>query len=1108
MADILPTQRSDTAGIVAELSAEGFDDAKEIGRGGFGVVYRCLQPDLDRVVAVKVLTGELDPDGLQRFIREQQATGRLSGHPNIVAVFQAGTTRGGHSYLVMPYHARGSLEQRIRTTGPLDWAQTLRLGVKMAGALETAHRAGILHRDVKPANILLTEYDEPELTDFGIARTQTGFRTTSGIITGSPAFVAPEVLRGAPSTVVSDVYSLGATLFCALTGHVAYERREGEQVLAQFLRVSTQPVPDLAERDVPEEVCAVIEHAMATEPADRPDSAAALGAELRRAQGHTDVPVDNLVVPATHRSPAVPASPTKPLHESPTAPPTPATKYRPPTPARTLIVRKRLLDQLRSAEHSRLTSIHAPSGFGKTTLAAQWRDELLHTGTAVAWLTVDEDDNNAAWFLAHLVEAIRSGYPPLADELDRVLEANPDDPTRPVLTALVDGLHARRDQVTVVLDDWQRVTAAATVAAVGFLLEHGCHHLPIVITNSARSELPLSRLRIQGELVEIDAASLRFDADEVRAFLEEAGELRLTRADVDALTRATDGWIAALQLAVLSLRAGEDPARLLDSLSGHPDIGEFLAENVLDILDPSTLEFLMATSICERVCGDLASVLTGKEHASKLLEDLEEHGLFVQRVAPDRKWFRYHQLFAGYLRRRLTQDHPGEIAELHLRASSWFARHHLLNDAVEHALAADDPDLAADLVERDGGYLLERSEMVLVLGILAKLPARATRARPRVQLLAAWANLVLRRPGPTAAALTRFEAALAEAAPAEPERVDLRTEADVLTSVGEMFADRVSDIARLTRDALARPNAFSPRVPGVAANIAAYAAIHRFDFAAARRWQQWAAPYHEVTGPFLTVYGRCFAGIAAREQLDIPAAAELLRDALNTARDTMGATSHAARLTSAVLGELCYETGDLDSASELLMESRELAAEGGGGVDFMIGTYATGARVNALHGDRDAARELLDEGMTHAGHLDLPRLAARVRNERIRLGFELGERRVEEILRRRVVRHDDGIVTLIDELDEDSAIRLLLADPDRRDEAVERAHTLVSEIDAARRPLAALRARLLLGVAFRLADRPDEADRTLTPLTQRCTQLGLTRLPLDAAAGTLGPSTY
>lgn len=284
--------------IRAELGAAGFLDPEEIGRGGFGAVFRCGQPALDRTVAVKVLTSRVDPDNLERFLREQRAMGRLSGHPHIVTMMQVGTTGSGRPYIVMQYHPKGSLHDRIRQRGVLDWAATLRLGVKICGALEAAHLAGTLHRDVKPGNILLTDYGEPQLTDFGIARIAGGFQTTAGAVAGSPGFTAPELLSGVRPTPASDVYGLGATLFCALTGHAAFERRSGEEVFAHFLRLTTQPVADLRQGGVPEDVCRLVERAMATDPTGRPATAAAFGDELREVQRRHQLVADDMALPA------------------------------------------------------------------------------------------------------------------------------------------------------------------------------------------------------------------------------------------------------------------------------------------------------------------------------------------------------------------------------------------------------------------------------------------------------------------------------------------------------------------------------------------------------------------------------------------------------------------------------------------------------------------------------------------------------------------------------------------------------------------------------------------------------------------------------------------
>ena len=299
----LRTSRGDlTPAIAADLAAAGFRDALEVGVGGFGAVYRCQQPSLERTVAIKVLTTELDPDNVERFVREQRAMGRLSGHPNIVSVFQVGTTKSGRPYIVMQYHPRDSLKARIETCGPIGWQETLHIGVKIAGALQTAHQLGALHRDVKPANIMFTDYGEPELTDFGIARMAGGFETGTGVLIASPAYTAPEVLGGQTPTAAADVYSLGATLFCTITGHAAFERRSGEQVLAQFIRMTSGPVPKLDDLQIPKDVRAAIEHAMASDPRDRPATAAQFGEELRQAQSRHGLTVDDMAVPTDNRT--------------------------------------------------------------------------------------------------------------------------------------------------------------------------------------------------------------------------------------------------------------------------------------------------------------------------------------------------------------------------------------------------------------------------------------------------------------------------------------------------------------------------------------------------------------------------------------------------------------------------------------------------------------------------------------------------------------------------------------------------------------------------------------------------------------------------------------
>jgi serine/threonine-protein kinase PknK len=531
-------------------------------------------------------------------------------------------------------------------------------------------------------------------------------------------------------------------------------------------------------------------------------------------------------------------------------------------------------------------------------------------------------------------------------------------------------------------------------------------------------------------------------------------------------------------------------------------IGEFLAENVLDTLEPELVEFMLATSITERTCGGLASALSGVTRGQATLEDVEQRGLFLQRVDDDPNWFRYHQMFAEFLRRRLELDGPDNLERLHRTASEWFADRGYLKEAVDHALAGGEPARAVDLAEKDGTNLSEQSKMTTFLGIVEKLPPELVISRPRLQLDIAWADILLQRRAATDAALTRFTAALAHADPGDAAVSDLQAEARVIQAVAEIFGDRIESVDDLVGEAMSRADALRPVVPGAAANLAAFAAIYRFDFDAAHRLLEWAAPYQERAGPFATVYARCFGGTAARYQLDIPGALKRFREAYEIGL-RVGQHSHAARLAGALLGEVLYDTGDFGEAASLLDESYQLGPEGGG-TDYLSARYVIGARINAANGNRDAAVNRLAAGMQAATQLQLPRLAAAINNERIRLGIPINAA-VADRLRspRDIARSGDGIATMTAELDEDSGIRLLSSsdDADDRELACRRAVGLLAGIDPKQRPLAALRAQLLVAETLSAAGRAIDARNELGSVRALCDQHGLPQLLVDAHVG-------
>ncbi|MFC9359185.1 protein kinase [Rhodococcus sp. NPDC057014] len=687
--DPFATERAVTPSVTEELIAAGFEDAHEIGRGGFGVVYRCLQPSLDRTVAVKILEADLDEENRARFFREQRAMGRLTGHPNIVTALHVGVTGAGRPYIVMPYHPKDSLEARIRRKGPLPLEVALRVGVKIAAAVESAHREGILHRDVKPANILLTDFDEPALTDFGIAHVSGGFQTATGTVTGSPAFTAPEVLSGDPPSESSDVYSLGATVFCAITGHAAFERRSGEQVIAQFLRITTQPVPDLREQGIPDEVSEVIERAMAADPQTRPATAAAFGDELRRIQRAYGFPVDEMALSsgvgaAGHdlnlASTAPQPAESTPAHRA-LSPAIRASVGDLPLALTNFVGRRNELAEAKSMlSASRLVTLTGIGGVGKTRLALRVAtDARKGFADGVRWVELGELQDES------LVVGVVAAALGVRDRSARPL----DDVVAEFLTP---------QHLLLVLDNCEHVVNAA--AALTEKLLHTCPGLRVLTTSR-------EALALGGEVV-LRVPPLAVSASErtptlrglpqydaVTLFVDRASAavpgFELTednRGAVSLICQQLDGLPLSIELAAARLRAMSPQqilARLTDRYTlltrgsrGAPTRQQTLRLSIdwsYDLCAPQEQQLWARLSVfagsfeldaAEDVCatdlaaGDLLDAVTSLVDKSILIR--EDAGAVVR--------FRMLETLRDYGREKSEQS--GEHPELCLRHRDWY----------------------------------------------------------------------------------------------------------------------------------------------------------------------------------------------------------------------------------------------------------------------------------------------------------------------------------------------------------------------------------------------------------------------------------------------------
>jgi len=386
-----------------------------------------------------------------------------------------------------------------------------------------------------------------------------------------------------------------------------------------------------------------------------------------------------------------------------------------------------LIERLNEGLHGNLTLVSAPAGFGKTTLVSEW---VADGKRPTAWLSLDEADNDPARFLAYLVAALRTVTADIGAGVSGVSQS-PQAPTESILTALLNEISILPESIVLVLDDYHVIDAQPIDQAVAFLLEHVPPRMHLVITTREDPQLPLARLRARDQMTELRAADLRFTTSEAAEFLNSVMGLDLSAADIAALEDRTEGWIAGLQLAAISMRGHRDVPGFIRAFAGnHRYIVDYLVDEVLRRQPDQTRNFLLQTSILDRLSGSLCDAVTGQEHGNARLEALERGNFFVVPLDDTRHWYRYHHLFADVLHAQLLAERAVQVATLHRRASEWYERHDLLADAVRHALAAEDFARAADLVERAVPVMRRSRQEVTLLGWLKALPDDLIRRRP------------------------------------------------------------------------------------------------------------------------------------------------------------------------------------------------------------------------------------------------------------------------------------------------------------------------------------------------------------------------------------------
>jgi LuxR family transcriptional regulator, maltose regulon positive regulatory protein len=646
------------------------------------------------------------------------------------------------------------------------------------------------------------------------------------------------------------------------------------------------------------------------------------------------------------------------------------TKLRPPKTRPNLVARPRLREALAGGEERKLTLISAPAGFGKTTLLNEWLQSCAGRERSIAWVSLDEGDNDPARFLSYLIAALRT----IGERIGEGILASLRSPEPPRLEAMVGSLVNEMatlpDELAVILDDYHVVDEQSVHGIVSFLLDNLPPNVQLVIASRVDPPLPLARLRARGQMAKLGAADLRFTPEEAAAFLGDVMGLDLSAEDVSVLEERTEGWIAGLQLAALSMRDREDVSGFVEAFSGsHRDVLDFLAEEVLARQPESVREFLLETSVLGRMTAPLCDALTGRSDGQGMLEKLERENLFVVPLDDERRWYRYHHLFADFLRGRLAREKPELVGELHLRASGWYERSGQTFEAVGHVLASGNQERAADLVEQVIGEMWFRGEVFTLLGWLEALPEGAKRNRPRLLLEHAMALMWVGR-------LEGVESLVEEAegivdAPAEGSNAEPPSAADIHHSYllgyaaavrawrANLLGDSHSGIefARQALDLLPddpRPRTFAALCLGEALRSTGNLAAASEVFAEATELGRSAGH----------VYGTLTAMVW---QARVQAASGRLREAEDSFRRAQRFVTErevgllpAAAPAHLGMGALLYEQNELDEAERELEKGIGLA-ERTRELRNLVWGYVTLSQAKLARGDEDGALEAARE---------------------------------------------------------------------------------------------------------------------------------------------------
>lgn len=635
------------------------------------------------------------------------------------------------------------------------------------------------------------------------------------------------------------------------------------------------------------------------------------------------------------------------------------TKLFIPRLRKNLVSRPRLVNRLTEGLDRKLTLIAAPAGFGKTTLLSEW---IPQSPRCVTWLSLEDGDNDLVKFWAYFIASLQGLKPEIGASILSLLQSPQPPPITSILTALINEITAFKDMFAIVLDDYHVIDSQPVHDALTFLMNHLPKNMHLVVTTRIDPPLPLARIRVHDDLTELRANDLRFTTDESAEFLRRMMGLNVSAEEVAALETRTEGWIAGLQIAALSMQGRDDISGFIEAFSGsHRHILGYLADEVINQQSESTLNFLLQTSILERLCGSLCDTVTASVGCEERLRTLERANLFIIPLDDEGVWYRYHHLFAEVLHNRLKASATKEtIGELHKRASTWFEEMGLIDEAIGHALAAPDIERGASLVEHFSMVMMQQSKIFIFRSWLEQLPPEMVRTRPRLILANGWSLVLTGHVNELEKWLIAPQTSAVLDAPDLPAQV--LGELILLQATLARFRRENDRAFALARQALGLLSEDDRGLQAGALYTIGVAQLQQGDIASAHESLVEAAAAGEARGgPYMALSALDTLSDIQLRQGNLTQAMQSCQQALDMAARRNWDSMPAIGMIYIHLGRVLYEQNDLEAATRALTKGVERLR--GSIEQFLLAQgYIALADVHLARGDSDEAYAIIHQG--------------------------------------------------------------------------------------------------------------------------------------------------